>query len=507
MEITQDHHRVTAALSVVVLLTDATTPSNGELRLLDHLAADPRYTVAGLWHAPPTTAPLGLTERLRGWFEARAVPVPGPFQPRHWAPQQAAPLGDDLSDCDVILDFTWNDAVDAIAHRAQHGLWRLSAFQPQAGVTEATAGRPATQVCLTRCDANGVSETLSEAMYDTKFLARRNTEYIREKSVQLIVHKLACLYQSGSVVPIEAQLRAPRGGTLFGYGWRAARNVAGRVSDKLRTRLGRKPGGFYLRIGHGDVMSFDPAKGQTLPVPKGHFWADPFLIEHGDDVFCLYEDFDYKTGLGQIGAGRFTQDGMDDLGLVFTAPHHLSFPYLFEHESEIFMIPETHQAKRLEVWRATDFPSKWTLHATAFENAGLADTVLFEQDGTWWLLTGLCKDSFGDFCGELHLFRTSGPDLTWIEPHPLNPVVIGADTARGGGRVHKVDGRLIRTSQDNSGGGYGWGLNIMEIQSLSPTDYSEIRVRHITPDFVPGLVGCHHFDSAGGRWVIDVRKP
>lgn len=507
MDRTQDHPRVTADLSVVVVLTDTNMPSNGELRLLDHLASDPRYSIKGLFCAPPKTAPRGLAERLRVGFEARAVPVPGSYRPRHWSPQPAAALAGDVPECDVILDFTWNDAVGTLAHRARHGLWQLSAFQPHAGVAEATAGRPATQVHLTRCNANGAPEALSEAVYDTKFLARRNTEYIREKSVQLIVHKLACLHQTGNAASIDVRSSPPEKGTLLGYGWRTARKVADRVSDKLRARLGGMPGGFYLRIGHGDVMSFDPAQGQTLPVPKGHFWADPFLVEHGDDVFCLYEDFDYSTGLGQIGAGRLTKDGMDDLGLVFAAPHHLSFPYLFKQGSDIFMIPETHQAKRLEVWRATDFPTKWTLHATAFDNAGLADTVLFEQDGTWWLLTGLCNDSFGDFCGELHLFRTSGPDLAWTEPHPLNPVVIGADTARGGGRVHKVGGRLFRISQDNSGGIYGWGFNVMEIQRLTPTDYAETRLRHITPDFAPGLVGCHHFDSAGGRWVIDLRKP
>lgn len=137
---------MTDALSVLVLLTEATRPWNGELRLLDHLAADPRYTVAGLWHAPSATALLGLAKRLRAWFETRAVPVPGPFRSRHWSPKQATPLGGDLSDCDVILDFTWNNAVDAIAHRAQHWLWRLSAFRSQAGVTETTARRPATQV-------------------------------------------------------------------------------------------------------------------------------------------------------------------------------------------------------------------------------------------------------------------------------------------------------------------------------------------------------------------------
>ncbi len=495
-------------LSVAIVLTDAAHPSNGELRLLDHLTADPRYEVSALWHAAPPTVPPTLSERIRAAFENRAVPVPPAYVPRHWHPAAALPQPDEAPAADVIVDFSHSGIPEAVTTAAGQGLWRVSSYLPGAGIADAVAGRPVTRVDLIRTLPDGGQQAISHAVYDTKFLARRNAGYIREKSVQLIIHALACLHRDGkvTVAPGPATEKAARA-SLTGYGYRTAREVAYRIADKASARLGGSPGGFGLRIGTGDITSFDPASGIDVPMPKGHFWADPFLMVHENRVFCLFEDFDYDTGLGQIGAGVLTDRGMDDLGRAFSASHHLSFPFVFRHQGEIFMMPETHQAGRLEIWRATGFPLQWTLHATAFEGTGLADTVLFTRDGAWWMLTGLCNDSFGDFCGELHLFRTSGPDLSWMEPHPLNPVVIGADTARGGGRVHDVGGRLLRVSQDNSGGIYGWGLNVMEIERLSPTEYAERRVRHVTPDFAPGLVGCHHFDCAGGRWILDVRRP
>jgi hypothetical protein len=170
------------------------------------------------------------------------------------------------------------------------------------------------------------------------------------------------------------------------------------------------------------------------------------------------------------------------------------------------MIPETHQSGRIEVWRSVGFPDRWELHATALDGTRAADTVLVERSGQWWIFTNLCLDGFGDHCSELHVFRTDGPQLGHVEPHPLNPVVVDSRTARAGGRVFFQDGRLLRVSQINSHGVYGYGLNIIEIERLDERSYRERVLRQITPGFENGIMGCHHFDAAEGQFVIDVRS-
>ncbi|MEX0285131.1 MAG: hypothetical protein AB3N23_11020 [Paracoccaceae bacterium] len=477
---------------------------SGPLRLLDHLTADARYEIAGLWqadHVPPAHPRLLA-------IESRLVPLPQVYKPQHWKPEPATALPSTPVICDLIVDFSHNALVLPLAQSAEFGLLRLSAYDEDSGVEAALAGDPATRVKMDHWDSSGQKTTLANAVYDTKFAAFRNVGYVREKSVQLIIHLLAQLHRDRALpVPEMLPVDEQKNVNFFGYGLRTAQELGSRIKEKVIVKSGGTPGGFGLRIGTGDVANFDPASGIDLPMPKRHFWADPFLLEHEGKVYCLFEDYDYERHLGHIGAGILTDDGMDYLGRAHVVPHHLSFPYIFKHGGDIWMMPETHQAKRLELWRATKFPLEWELHSTAFEGRGLADSVLFEHADDWWLLTGYCTDGFGDFCGELHLFRTSGLDMAWMEPHPLNPVVVGADTARLGGRIHKVGDRLLRVSQDNSGGIYGWGLNVMEIERLTRDDYVERRIRHITPDFAPGLVGCHHFDCAGGRWIMDVRRP
>jgi len=503
---------MTAPLVLWLVLSDADHPGNGELRLLDRLCDDPRYDIARCSTAPPprdrTSAPIRAQLALES-----ALPLPGPYDSAHWpairdrTEHLAAPIA---GTCDVVVDFTHAPEADRLASHARHGLWRLDAFAADGGIAAALHGAPASPVHLTRLPApDAAPRLIASARYDTKPLISRNRAYVREKSVQLIERELARLHRDGT--PIDAAAAdmptAPRATALAGYGARSLAEITGRLTRRIAARTERSPRRFALRTGPGTLTDFDPSQTREIPMPYNHFRADPFLIQHQGQTFCFFEDYDYATGLGHIGVGILTDTGLDDIGPALTAAHHLSYPFVFAHDDAIYMMPETQAAKRLEIWRATDFPTEWTLHATAFNGQRLADSVLLNDAGTWWLFTNICRDGFGDFCGELHLFRVDGPALTRIEPHRLNPVVIGADTARGAGRIHRIGDRLLRLSQDNTGGVYGYGLNVMAIDRLDIDDYAEHRIRHITPDFAPGLIGCHHMDSASGRVIIDVRHP
>ncbi len=502
---------MTPPLTLWLVFGDAGRPGNGALRLLDRLCDDPRYDIARCFTAPPprdrTSAPIRAQLGLES-----ALPLPGPYDSTHWPDvrDRIEHLGSPITGaCDVVVDFTHAPEVAGFAAQARHGLWRLDAFAPGGGIAAALSGAPATPVQLTRLPApDAPPRLIAAALYDTKPLAGRNRAYIREKSVQLIERELARLHRDGA--PADAGPpdipAVPRATALAGYGARTLADIAGRLNRRVAARTGRTPRRFALRSGPGTPEDFNPSQAREIPMPDNHFWADPFLIPYQGQTFCLFEDYDYATGLGQIGAGILTDTSLTYIGPAHTAAHHLSYPFVFAHDGEIYMMPETQAARRLEIWRATRFPTQWSLHATALKGQRLADSVLLNDAGTWWLFTNICRDGFGDFCGELHLFRVDGPDLTRIEPHRLNPIVIGADTARGAGRIHRVGRRLLRFSQDNTGGVYGYGLNAMAIDRLDLDDYAEHRVRHVTPDFSPGLIGCHHFDSASGRFIIDVRR-
>ncbi|WP_133169971.1 glucosamine inositolphosphorylceramide transferase family protein [Shimia abyssi] len=469
------------------------------VRLVSALKRDARYElvlfqrVADEDMARPGGA-MAVIERL----ETRLRPLSKPVE---------APVSDVVpGQPDVVIDFSMSQVAFDIATQARFGMWRLSSYAADAGWAEMSRGAPFVKVMLSRVGRDGEDSFLAAGSYDTKPLVSMTKAYLREKSVQLVLRELARCDVDGQgprfeMVPGHASV------SVAGYLGAVAGEAAGRVVRKVRSRMGRAPRQFRLRYGRGGLDDFDPASAIEVTPERGTFAADPFLFQWQGATYCFYEEYDYSRGLGHLSVARVDEAGWHPLGEVMRRDIHLSFPFVFEQDGEVYMIPETCAAKRVEVWRATDFPLGWELHTTALEGQAASDVVLAKHGGETWMFANLSSDSFGDFCSDLHVFRVDGPALKSVEPHPMNPVVIDSATARNAGRVHVGDGRLVRMSQDNTGGVYGYGLNVMEITELTLEAYSERRLRHVTPEQIPGVIGCHHADFADGWFVVDVRHP
>lgn len=493
------------ALKICVILSDADA-GPGERRLLRDIQADPRLQLATVT-ACPSPGP-GLPALWRGLLavEARLFPAPDDLSSDIPA---LTPFSPEVArGCDVIVDFSMSRAAARCAGTARFGLWRLSTYEDAAGLTEARIRAAVTEVALTAL-TDGAEVTIATARFDTKFIASRNAAFAREKSVLLMLRELVRVSREGALpAPVTEPSKppAPRGSDVADYLCALTWELAMRIVRRIEAKRGKRPGMFFLRLSRGPLSKLDPSSGVDLMPPGNTYWADPFLMEHEGETYLFYEDFDYATHHGHLSVGRLDGMRMEPLGPVMQMPHHLSFPFVFRWKDEVWMIPETHQAKRIELWRATVFPLEWERVATGLEGVEASDTVIFEQAGQWWLMTNIANDSFGDFGSELHLFAIDDPMMGNPRPHPLNPVVLDATTARNGGRVFVENGRLYRASQDNSNGVYGYGLNLMEITELSMTSYAERRVRHITPDALDGIMGMHHMDAGGGYTVMDLRR-
>lgn len=496
------------ALQVGVLVCAKTADSlpPQAVRLLAGLQEDPAFVVRVFAAPAPTREPLSAMVVPVLAAERRLVPPPHrtalPVLTAVTVEPAAAVGGVAL---DVIVDLGGGQVDAQLAAKTPCGLWRIEAAPLRANMTGATF-TAATLVRHGRDTAGG--RVISRAIYDTKPLATHNAAYVSEKSAQMILHALKACALEGALPDLGPVERAAPGGQpgALNYLMRTARKAVQRLRLRLAARRGLFPNGFSLRLGRGTALDFDPAASRPVPMPPVALWADPFLIAREGAVHCFFEDVDPALGRGHISVGRVTEGGLAEVQVALRQPHHMSYPFVFHHEGLLLMMPEVHAAGRLEIWRCTDFPAGWVLHATALEGTPVADSVLFERDGEWWLFTHVSRDSFGDFCSDLHVYRVDGPQLTGLVPHRLNPVVTDASTARGGGRILRAGGQILRFSQDNSGGIYGSALNVMEIVRLDLDHYEERRLRHITPDFAPGLGGCHHFDALDGWFVIDVRQ-
>jgi hypothetical protein len=199
---------------------------------------------------------------------------------------------------------------------------------------------------------------------------------------------------------------------------------------------------------------------------KARFVADPFLMRNGEKWYLFFEVLDWEKKSGQIGCAE-SPDGLKwkYLKIVLKENFHLSYPYVFKVDNEIYMIPESHEAYAVRLYRAVDFPYKWE-YVKDLVRGDYSDPGVVKHGGYWYLFTSDRNDI-------LHLFFSKDFHGPWTK-HPKSPVVfLNSKIARLGGRVVDVGDTLLRFTQDCSNK-YGELLNVMLVTKLTPQDYSEI---------------------------------
>ncbi|MFL6415143.1 MAG: hypothetical protein ACJ74Y_05670 [Bryobacteraceae bacterium] len=240
---------------------------------------------------------------------------------------------------------------------------------------------------------------------------------------------------------------------------------------------------------------------QILNAPADRFFADPFVISSRGKTYVFVEDYPYREAKGVISALELSSDGrIGRPERVLDRPYHLSYPFVFEHEGEIYMIPETMSSRRIELYRATAFPAGWELVRVLKEDVDAVDTTLWIQDGTYYFFTNVV-DRGATPNDLLYLYLSDSLFGEW-RPHPANPISADVRSSRSAGCLFRRGDKLIRPAQDCSIR-YGYACQLNEIEVLSPTEYRERPVSRIEPNWYPGLIGTHTINSNESIEVID----
>ena len=379
------------------------------------------------------------------------------------------------------------------------------------GMREILEGAPVTRTALVSIAGNDELRVVGSFRTNTKFSGAFNAHYAKAMLPSLVERELLKTSACENVPPHRSEEDVPVPSALSGaelprYWAKVLSGAFRKAVQSLSARIGGTPNRWSLFVSQGNILQSPLDELEELPQPKGEYRADPFLFEMDGQKYVFFESWNGRGSSGRIFAGILDGSDIRDIQPLDFGDIHLSYPYVFAHGGDIYMVPETHERKRVEVWRCTQFPVKWELHATALQGKSPADTMILQHKGEWWLLTSLCTGSILDHCMELHAFRIDGPDLGKVEPHRLNPVVIDTTRGRNGGRPFLSEGKLIRPAQSSDHGLYGYGLRLMEITQLSLDEFEEREIRRIEP--VPGrsTTGCHHVDISGDLFILDARR-
>jgi hypothetical protein len=257
---------------------------------------------------------------------------------------------------------------------------------------------------------------------------------------------------------------------------------------------------------HGDSIADQPA-GTSLTFQRhsnnpGSYFADPFVFARDGRYYLFVEEFLNASNKGVISLITIGDDGkLGPSQVVLERPYHLSYPFVFERGGEIYMIPETGAARRVELYRAERFPDKWSLHSVLIDNIAAYDVTLCEHGDRLWLFmaTGQWQSSSWD---TLEIFHASKLEGSWT-PMSHNPVLVDPSGTRPAGCVFQQSGVLWRPAQDSSVI-YGGSLSLCRIDELSSDRFRQSTMSHLVPAPASAISGVHTLNCAQGFETVDL---
>ncbi|NSE47214.1 hypothetical protein G4358_07860 [Dorea formicigenerans] len=216
--------------------------------------------------------------------------------------------------------------------------------------------------------------------------------------------------------------------------------------------------------------------------------------------------FDRLKSKGVIGYREIDGEKVGEMKIAYEANRHLSFPFIFKHEENYYIMPEYSEGKELFILKAAHFPDKWEKVESWMEGKRLVDSVLVNHEGDNYLLTQDLGTGYSS--EELTLFVRNGDE--WVS-HRENPIVKSYANSRLGGKTFADKNQLIRVAQDCENG-YGTQLHFNRIIALNEFMYEEellktISLKDVNVDSKEVFCGMHTYNFDERYEVIDLKNP
>lgn len=241
-----------------------------------------------------------------------------------------------------------------------------------------------------------------------------------------------------------------------------------------------------------------------MPLQKPvKFRADCFARSSGDKLNIYFEDYDYRKRKGKISMVSYTENkGFSGHSTILEKDYHLAYPYIFENEGTIYMIPESCGNRQVDIYRIDPTTDKAIFLKTIIEDIAAVDSTLLKFNEKWWLF---CTSSTDESNIKLNVYFADTLEGPFIS-HQANPVKTDIRNARPAGRPFSNGSALYRPSQDSSFT-YGGKIALNKILKLNEFEFEEETVGYIVP-FKNSLYnkGIHTICEAGGYTIFDAKR-
>ncbi|HSU78649.1 MAG TPA: hypothetical protein VLI89_16345 [Burkholderiales bacterium] len=397
--------------------------------------------------------------------------------------------------------------------RARYGVWRFcfgadgALGESLAGLAEVASDEPLSASGLkVRLAADRPARLAYQSWSRTyPFSVARNSDQLLRKTAEFAYRAVRELHRAGDGWLGKLRELRERPTPPRTPGVADVTRIMGRLARRgLERALNIEQ--WFLAYRFGGRMQASLEGYTRIMPPKDRDWADPFVVEKGGRYYVFFEELIYAEGKAHIAMLELDRAGhVSAPQRVLEADHHLSYPYIFEHDGQLWMLPESARNRCVELYRCVDFPLQWKRERVLLEDVRLVDATLHVEKGAagsrWWMFANSAAGGSRMFDDELHLFYADRLMGDW-RPHPRNPVKSDARSSRPAGALFSRNGVLYRPAQVCVPR-YGAGLAIQRVLKLTPEEYSERQVERLLPGAESGLFGLHTMNRAGDLIVVD----
>jgi len=201
---------------------------------------------------------------------------------------------------------------------------------------------------------------------------------------------------------------------------------------------------------------------------KCSFVADPFIVKEDSVFYMFFEAFNIESDHADIGLAE-SKDGYNWTykQIVLDEEFQLSYPHVFKHDGEYYMIPETFEDYNVLLYRAVEFPTRWEFDTVLVGGFRFFDASIVYYNDYWWIFASLGHEN-----DDLYLFYSKELKGEW-KLHKKRPLIrMDPNISRPAGNLLVIDGKLYRFAQDDYPT-YGIQVFAFEITEITPDSYKD----------------------------------
>ena len=263
---------------------------------------------------------------------------------------------------------------------------------------------------------------------------------------------------------------------------------------------------FYAEVDNFDLKNLKDIKFNRIDFDEELFLKhniiaegifDPFLFNFSTDdtLYLLYEIsyFDlnkdkYSSGDIFFSSKKIYEEDWVFGGLLLKRKNKTSFPFIFNKNDQIFMIPETSSDQNIILYEfeKKNFPNNLKIKKILLSGLDFQDSQIFEYNGVDYLFSSTDNDT------KLRIYYSDDFLKEEFIEHPMSPILKDNFSARAAGKIFYKDGNLYRPSQILF---HGNNILFNEIIKLNKFEYQEVKrnsILNIKNKY--GNNSAHHLD-------------